>query len=228
MPPSAPATLLLVEDESSVREGFQAVLSAQGHRVIATDMVKTAWPIFLSQSPDLAILDLGLPDGSGLDLCSKIRAHPELGLTPVIILTAQSDFDCKRSGFEAGADQYLVKPLAADELVLWVNALLRRALQGEDESIRAGECEVDLKTHLVRFRGAVISDLTPKEFELFYFLVKKQPQVLSRKYILTHLWHTVCVDQVVDTHLSKLRKKLPQELVDKIQSVPGKGFRFLP
>jgi DNA-binding response OmpR family regulator len=99
---------------------------------------------------------------------------------------------------------------------------------GKDEGVvRAGDCAIDVNAHLVRYKDQVIPYLTCKEFELLYFLVKKRPQVLSRKHILSKLWHTIAVDRVVDTHLANLRKKLPVELADKIQSVPGKGYRFL-
>lgn len=221
--------ILLVEDEPQTRQAIQTVLGAKGWRALAADSVAVGWHLFTSEQPDLTIIDLGLPDGSGLDLCKKIRDHKELRHTPVIILTAKGEYETKVSGFAAGADQYLVKPVSPQELALWAEALLRRLVYDKEEGdvLSAGGCSIDLQAHLVRYKDETIPYLTVKEFELLYFLVKKRPQVLSRKYILSHLWHTIAVDHVVDTHLTNLRHKLPRELADKIQTVPGKGFRFL-
>ncbi|MFA5138713.1 MAG: response regulator transcription factor [Elusimicrobiota bacterium] len=222
--------ILLIEDDAETRSGIESMLIANGYEVLPTDLLSTGWHLFTTQKPDLVILDLGLPDGSGLDFCQKLRDHESLGSTPVIMFTAQSGFDTKLAGFKAGADQYLTKPVAPKELSLWVEALLRRLGYDKDEGdvLLAGGCEIDLRARLVRFKGKLIPYLTCKEYELLYFLVKHQPQVLSRKQILSTLWHTVAVDHLVDTHLTNLRRKLPRELAVKIQAVPGKGYRFLP
>lgn len=222
-------SVLLVEDDARTRRAIETVLAAEGYRVIPADSAETGWTLFLSERPDLVVLDLVLPGEDGLALCGRIRGHKELRRTPVIILTAKTDFETKVSGFGAGADQYLIKPVTPHEIFLWIQALLRRLQYDTEEGdvLRAGSCEVDLAGHIVRYKGAEIVDLTVKEFDLLYFLIKRSPQVLSRKYILSNLWHTIAVDNVVDVHLSNLRKKLPQGLRDKIQAVPGKGFRFL-
>ncbi len=222
-------TILLVEDDAQARGIAQTALAGSGYRVVATDGGVSAQHLFASEKPDLVLVDLMLPDGSGMDLCRKIRAHGERGRTPVIILTGQSSFETKVEGFTAGADQYLVKPIPPQELLLWVEALLRRLSFDKDEGdvVKAGGAEIHLQSHIVRFNGADITNLTGKEFDLFYYLVKNRPKVLSRKGILGKLWHTITVDHVVDTHLTNLRKKLPQTLADKIQTIPGKGFRFL-
>lgn len=222
-------TILLVEDDAAVRRSLETALREAGHRVLATDTIVSGWHLFGAERPDVAVLDVNLPDGTGIELCEKIRKHKELKATPVIILTAEAAFETKVSGFTAGADQYLVKPVAPSELLLWIDALLRRLDYGKEEGdvLKAGACEIDLKAHLVRFGDVTISNLTGKEFDLLYFLVKKRPKVYSRAQILSQLWHTITVDHVVDTHLTNLRKKLPQALADKIQTIPGKGFRFL-
>lgn len=229
--PDAPGqkTVLLVEDDRMVRRDVALALTARGFRVLESDLGKVGWDLFLSKRPDLAILDLTLPDVGGIALCEKIRGHKELGRTPVIILTGRSQPDDKVSGFKAGADQYLVKPVAPTELALWAEALLRRVAldAGETDILRVGELELDNNSRGVRFRDEEVPYLTAKEFDLLYFLVKKRPQVLSRKFLLSQLWHTITVDQVVNTHISNLRRKLPPELADHIQTVPGKGFRFM-
>jgi len=145
------------------------------------------------------------------------------------MVTGNGDLDDMEAGFAAGADQYLVKPVGARELLMWVMALLRRIEfdAGEGDELKAGDLVLDTKAHLVRFKDQVLSNLTVKEFELLYFLVRKRPQVFSRKHILSNLWHTVAVDNVVDTHIFRLRHKLPKDLAERIQAVPGKGFHYL-
>ena len=112
---------------------------------------------------------------------------------------------------------------------MWVAALIRRLKidSGESEQLEAGDLTIDLKSHIVKFKDLSITNLTVKEFELLFFLVRKRPQVLTRKHVIYNLWRSVTVDNVVDTHIHNLRKKVPPELALRIQSVPGKGFRYL-
>jgi len=222
-------SVLLVEDEPQARQLLHAALTGAGYRVFLAEKLAMGWNLFTAEKPSLVVIDIGLPDGSGLDLCEKIRQHKTHGRTPVIILTAKADTDVKVAGFKAGADQYLIKPLQPAEFLLWVEALLRRVQYDTEvgDELVAGECRIDLKSRLIAFKGQTISYLTNREFDLLYFLVKKRPQVLSRKFLLSQLWHTITVDQVVNTHISNLRRKLPPELADHIQTVPGKGFRFM-
>ncbi len=223
------AKLLLVEDDATAREPLRDILAASGYRVLEADTIEAAKHLFTRQSPDLVVLDVHLPDGTGLEFCKAVRAHKTRAATPIIMLTGAGRLDDKTAGFSAGADHYLVKPIDPQELVLWVRSLLRRAMAELEpgDRIEAGDLTVDLAAHVVRFKGADITDLTVKELELFSFLVRSRPKPLTRKYILSCLWRTVAVDHVVDTHIGNLRKKLPPELSDRIQSVPGKGFRYL-
>ena len=226
---SAKRSVLIVEDNSELSSVMQCALQDAGYEVIVSDLIASGFNIFLNRSPHLVILDIDLPDGSGLELCRKIRAHKPLNGTPVIILTGHTEIETKADGFSSGADQYLSKPLTAGELVLWVNALLRRVSfdKGEvSDNITAGNLTIEKETQLVKFKGGTVNNLTIREFQLLYGLVKDRPKVFSRKFILSNFWNTVAVDHLVDTHVYNLRKKLPQELADKIQSVPGRGFRF--
>ena len=222
-------TVLLLDDDANIRHMYESALSGAGYRVLAADKVAIAWNLFLEHKPDLAILDIMLPDGTGVELCEKIREHKTHGRTPVILMTVKPEFEMKASGFKAGADQYLLKPVPPNELLLWVEALLRRLVYDKEEGdlLIAGDCRIDLKARIVTYKGQSFSFLTNKEFDLLYYLVKKRPQVISRKQILSNLWHTIAVDHVVNNHVNNLRRKLPQELADKIQTVPGKGFRYL-
>lgn len=221
--------ILLVEDDGAVRAMAREALLSAGYRVIEAERIALGLELFRRQKPDLLLLDVELPDGTGLELCRQVRAHPSLSKTPVILLTGRGELEQKGEGFAAGADHYLVKPMLPQELVMWVQSLLRRLKFDEDEGaeLRLGDLAIDISGRLVRYREQLISDLTVKEFDLLYFLVKHKRKVLTRKYILTNLWHTVAVDRLVDVHISNLRKKVPAELSDMIQSIPGKGFRFL-
>lgn len=224
-----PKTVLLVEDDAEQRSALSDALSGAGYRVLEADRVAVALNLTRTRTPDLAVLDVELPDGTGLDVCRAIRAGKAAGALPVVMLTGKGGLGDKGAGFEAGADQYLVKPVAPSELLLWVGALLRRVRldTGEADVLRAGDLVIDEKAHVVRLGDTVVSDLTVKEFELLRFLVKKRPQVLSRKYILANLWRTVAVDKAVDAHVFNLRRKLPPAAADRLQTVPGKGFRWL-
>lgn len=221
--------ILVIEDDSSIRSMIRDLLAPEGHRLLEADGAQVGMHLFRSRKPDLVLLDVELPDGNGREVCRKMRASESLGATPVIMLTGQAKLADKLSGFDVGVDQYLTKPIHPKELLMWVRALLRRVDYDNEEGdeLRSGELSIDLKAHLVRFREQTIGRLTGKEFDLLYYLVKKSPHVLSRKYILSNLWHTIAVDHVVDTHISNLRKKLPPEVSDRVQNVPGKGFRYL-
>ena len=220
-------TVLIVDDEADVRDPLRDALSAAGYAVEEAVNLEAARRA-LKSKPAVIVLDLKLPDGSGVDLCREIRANADLAKTPVVMLTGKRRMEEKDEGFAAGADQYLVKPVQPHELVLWVQALLRRLKidAEEPEVIEAGDLTVEVKAHLVRYKGEMIKDLTAKEFDLFAFLVRKRPQVFSRKELLSKAWHTVAVDNVVDMHLHNLRRKLPEELALRVQSIPAKGFRY--
>ena len=224
-----PAKLLFIEDDVEARTPIRDILVGCGYRVLEAESVEMGVHLFLRQAPDLVILDVNLPDGTGIEVCKAIRSHKTLSRTPVIMLTGAGKFEDKDAGFSAGADHYLVKPIEARELLLWVNALLRRADPAADsqKTVEAGDLKIDVDSHVVLFKGQSITDLTAKELQLLYFLVRSRPKPLSRKYIISCLWRTVVVDNLVDVHISNLRKKLPVELSDRIQSVPGKGFRYL-
>jgi len=223
-------SILLVEDNPDVTSVLKVVLTEAGFDVMISDLISSGFNIFQNSRPDLMIVDIDLPDGSGLELCKKIRAHKPLCSTPVIILTGHNEIDMKILGFSAGADQYLNKPITSGELLLWVNALLKRVDMDKNGDtsgkILRGDLTIDNETLLVKYKSDTINTLTTKEFELLYALIKSSPKVLTRKFILSSVWNTIAVDHLVDTHIYNIRKKIPPELADKIQSVPGKGFRF--
>jgi len=221
-------TILIVEDDERVRDMLKLSLTQAGFRVLESEQVAAGFQLFVSKEPDLVVLDLDLPDGSGLDVCQKIRASSARPNTPIIILTANSDLETKLSGLSYGADQYLVKPIHPLEFMQWVNALLRRVEfeSGGGTRLEVGELSLYTESREAWFQNMPLTRLTGKEFELLYYLVKNRPRVCSRKDILNRLWKTVAVDHVVDTHMTNLRKKLPTVISDKLQNIPGKGFRY--
>lgn len=220
--------MLVIEDSSDTAALIRCALEETGYEVIVSDLISSGFNLFQNQQPALVIVDVDLPDGSGLDLCRKIRAHKVLGATPVIVLTGHSDARYKMMGFSAGADQYLTKPIELAELQLWVNALLKRVEldKGTRPMLDTGDLLIDAGAHLIKYKNEEIGNLTGREFGLLQMLVREKPRILSRRYILSKIWNTVAVEHLVDTHIYNLRKKLPPELAVRIQSVPGKGFRF--
>jgi two-component system catabolic regulation response regulator CreB len=219
--------ILLVEDDAAVVALIREGLSADGYALAHAQGVNEAWRMANGRAPDLIILDLGLPDGSGLALCRKIRRHPALASVPVIMLTGQGQLRDKALGFEAGADHYLVKPIEVAELRLWVEALLRRIRHADREGgiLRAEDFVVDPHTRAVQTAGATISSLTAREFDLLYELVRRRPRILSRDFFLKKLWGETLRDNTVDACVKNIRAKLGAAS-RRIVTVHGAGYRF--
>lgn len=220
--------VLIVEDNRETRAMLNAVLEDAGFRPVCVGGVRDAEAYLEDHRPALVILDLALPDGDGLDICRSIREGTQFPDVPIIALTGKAALPDKRKGFSSGVDQYLTKPIDMDELVMWSKALLRRVSydKGAGASLKTGELEIDVQTHLVRYAGRPLERLTRREFQLLYALVKNSPAILSREEILAHVWRTVAVGNLVDTHLFNLRRKLPPAVAAKVQAVPGRGYRY--
>ncbi len=228
MPEPTKETILIVEDDPVVRHLLRDSLALDGFRVIESDSAERGFQLFVTREPHLVVLDIQLPDGTGFDVCRKIRASTGKAKTPVIMLTAQGQLEAKLEGLAVGADQYLVKPIHPLEFMQWVKALLRRVEfeSGGGTKLVVGELTLMLETREAWFESMPLSRLTPKEFELLHYIVKNRDRVVSRKEILSKLWKTVAVDHTVDTHVRNLRKKLPTVIADRIQNVRGKGFHY--
>jgi DNA-binding response OmpR family regulator len=221
-------SVLVVEDNREVRVMLNAVLEEAGFRPVCVSGVRDAEAYLERYRPSLVILDLVLPDGDGLDVCRGIRGGVKFPDIPIIALTGKTALPDKKKGFSSGVDQYLTKPIDMDELVMWCKALLRRVSydKGVGGALKAGELEIDVKMHLVRYAGRTVQKLTPREFQLLYALVRNSPVILSREEILAHVWRTVAVPNLVDTHLFNLRRKLPPGLAAKVRAVPGRGYQY--
>lgn len=220
--------VLVVEDHRETRDLVKAALENEGLNPVCKDTIKGGKEFLREHQPALIILDMNLPDGNGLEICAIVRAVPELSRTPIIALSGLTLLEDKKRGFDAGVDQYLGKPLEVEELLLWVKALLRRIeWDATGRNLPTfGDLQICAESYLVRFRNRAISNLTRREFELFYYLVSNSPKIVSRQVIISEIWETASVDNLVDTHIHNLRMKLPPPLAARVQSVPGKGFRY--
>ncbi len=173
------------------------------------------------------MLDVGLPDGSGLDVLRRLRATPALAAVPVILLTGRETLPDKQSGFEAGADHYLVKPVQIPELLLWAKSLLRRTRTEEQKRgiVRAGDMVVDPDAHTASAGGRPVAGLTPKEFDLLYHLVRVSPKPLPKEFIINELWKAAVRENTVEVHVRNLRTKLGAH-GDRLVTVHGVGYKF--
>lgn len=221
--------ILLLEDDAAVRQTVEQALRSAGYRVLACETVAQAIKTFEEAGCDLAVIDLALPDGSGMRLLERIRADARRFATPTVIFTADARLESKLAGLAFGADHYLTKPIDSLEMLFWVASLLRRTqFKAEAKGLIAFERgEIDPGAHAVRLGGREVTNLSRKEFDLLYRLVAGRPRVLSKRYILSVLWHTVVTDNTVEVHIKRLRDKLGPEGAARIVTVPGKGYKFI-
>ena len=214
--------VLLVEDDPSIAAVVRRGLGDAGFEV---EHVETAGGARAAEGYDFVLLDLGLPDGDGLDVCRDIRAKSKV---PVIIVTARSDELDRVVGLEIGADDYVVKPFGMRELIARIRAVLRRS--GLDEAadsgtVTVGDLVINERTREATVAGTAMA-LTPKEFDLLAFLAA-EPDVVHRRHdILERVWDTEWYGptKTLDAHIAALRKKLGNQ--DWIEAVRGVGFRL--
>lgn len=183
------ARILIVDDDTRVCRMIEAVLKGLGHFVLVANNGTAALEEAARVLPDLVILDVMMPDLSGYEVCRRLRSSVRLANTPVIFLTARSMVSDRVEGFEAGADDYLVKPFDLRELELRVEALLRRTLKNNKEvkTLQAGGMRLDVSKYQVEVNGRTIQ-LTPVEFELLYYLMSKAGEVVSAEQLLQEVW----------------------------------------
>jgi len=220
--------ILVVEDDNDLQASLAEILRGAGYAVdVSSDGIEGLF--FGQEYPlDLAIIDLGLPGLPGLDLIRKLRAQERQ--FPILILTARADWQDKVEGLEAGADDYLTKPMSLRELNARVRALLRRPAQYDEQQdlLRAGPLQMNLRTHEVHV-GATELGLTPTEFKLLKLFLQSPRKVFSREQILDSVWgiNAFLGDRTVDVHILRLRKILkPHGIARMIITVRGSGYRL--
>lgn len=222
--------LLLVEDEVAVRRFLRASLTAEGYRLLEAGTASEALMLYASHNPQCVLLDLGLPDGDGLELTRELRKKSRV---PIVVLSARGREDDKVSALDAGADDYLTKPFGVRELLARVRVALRHAAHpsaaSAAEPLRFGELSVDLERREVRV-GEREVHLTPTEYNLLVLLAQNAGRVLTHRYILTELWGPSYATQshYVRVHMAELRKKVEPDPARPrwLRTEPGVGYRF--
>jgi len=225
------ALILVVEDEADLRQVLAYNLGQAGHEVLAAERGAAGLGLARERHPDLVLLDLMLPDVSGLEICRSLKSDAALRTIPVIMLTARSEEIDRVVGFELGADDYVVKPFSVRELILRIAAVLRRAQgaaagqQLEDE-LRFGCLRVDRQAHRAWVDGAEIA-LTPLEMKLLWTLWERRGRVQARGTLLDDVWEASPENntRTVDTHVKRLREKLGRAGA-YVETVRGVGYRF--
>ena len=222
-------TILVVEDERKIRELLRGYLEREGFSVITTGSGAEALLLVDSASPDLIILDLRLPDVPGETVAREIRASRS---TPILMLTARSGEEDRIQGLEAGADDYVTKPFSPREVVLRVQAILRRAQPDmsaeEPVSFADGELVIDMGRHIATVRREVI-ELTPTEWGLLVTLAGSPGRVYSRVELINRLrGYEFASERAVDSHVKNLRRKIEDNAHDPsiVQTVLGAGYRL--
>lgn len=220
--------ILVIEDERRLGVLLRRVLMEERHAVDVTQDGQEGLDLASSDTYDLVILDVMLPGMNGFDVCAQLRAH---GVhTPVLMLTARDAVQDRVTGLNAGADDYLVKPFAMEELLARVQALLRRREQSVDmgQELRVADLTLDLVRHEVR-RGDRNIDLTAKEFALLEYLMRNPGQVLTRTQITDRVWRydLDALSNVVDTYIHYLRDKVDRGFGHNlIKTVRGVGYKI--
>ncbi|WP_257347775.1 response regulator [Pseudalkalibacillus decolorationis] len=229
------ARILVVDDEERIRKLLKMYLERENFEVVEAEDGETALTIANNEEFDLILLDLMLPEMDGTEVCEQLRLHKA---TPIIMLTAKGEESNRVQGFEAGADDYVVKPFSPREVILRVKALLRRSTVTKflhtdtvsKDVLVFSSLTIDNDAHRVTADGKEIN-LTPKEYELLLYLAKTPDKVYSREQLLKDVWNYEFFGDLrtVDTHVKRLREKLNRvspEAALMITTVWGVGYKF--
>jgi two-component system, OmpR family, KDP operon response regulator KdpE len=219
--------VLVCDDELQILRALRVVLRDAGYEVVATATAAEALDAVAVHPPSAAIIDLVLPDGDGVDVCSQIREWSQM---PIIVLSAVGEEAEKIRALNAGADDYVTKPFAPGELIARLNAALRRAGTAVDEpAISAEGLEIDLAAHEVRLDGEAVH-LTKTEFDLLRVLASNRGRLMTHRALLTEVWGPGYESdkQVLRVHMANLRRKIERDGARRyIRTDPGVGYRFV-
>ncbi len=226
--------ILLVEDEASIAGPLSFLLEDQGFKVRIASDGASALKEFSRKAPDLVLLDLMIPEVSGIEVCRQIRATSDV---PIIMLTAKASEIDKVVGLEVGADDYVTKPYSSRELLARINSVLRRSSSlrpafenEEDDIITSGSVTIDVGKHLVTVSGESV-ELPLKEFQLLLELIRNSGRVVTREQLLDRVWGSDFFgdQRTLDVHVKRLRSRISPDDSEKklIKTVRGVGYRFI-
>jgi two-component system KDP operon response regulator KdpE len=227
---SAAYHILVIDDEYQILRAMRTILTEKKFHVTIASRGEEGLALAAANPPDLIILDLGLPDMDGIEVCARLREWTQI---PIIILSVRDSERDKVAALDKGADDYLTKPFGIEELLARVRVALRHSaqVQGQKESVvKAGDLLVDLPRHIVK-RGEAEVKLTATEFKLLSYLVANTGRVLTHQNILTNVWGAAEADHIeyLRVYMRQLRKKLEAdpERPKYLLTEPGIGYRFL-
>ncbi|MFN8216441.1 MAG: response regulator transcription factor [Solirubrobacterales bacterium] len=221
--------ILVVEDEESISQPFAEALRRAGFEPVVTDTAAGALQLAAERDPDLIMLDLALPDGDGRDVCRELRRRSDV---PIVMLTARGTEMDKIVGLELGADDYVVKPFSAAEVISRIRAVLRRSAPREaplEKPLSVRGVELDPAARIARLNGTEL-ELSRKEFDLLAALMRRAGHVVKREDLMSEVWDTNWFGstKTLDVHVGWLRRKLGDDPAAPtyIETVRGVGFRF--
>jgi two-component system alkaline phosphatase synthesis response regulator PhoP len=220
--------VLIVDDETDILDLLEYNLQQNNFEVYRATNGVEALEVAKKTIPKIIILDVMMPKMDGIETCRRLREMPEFRQTHILFLTARVEEYSELAGFDAGADDYIQKPIKPRILISRINAILRRDTEVDTEKpkiIKIKDLEINRETFLVTKDDGTQIILAKKEFELLYFLASKPGKVFSRNVLLENVWGTdvLVVDRTVDVHIRKLREKIGE---DYITTVKGVGYKF--
>ena len=223
--------ILVVDDENDILEFISYNLRKEGFHVSTARNGKEAIDIAKSVKPDLILLDIMMPEMDGIETCEQLRSMPVLSDSMIAFLTARAEDYSQIAGFDAGADDYITKPIRPKVLTSRIKALLKRSgklineiTRQVPDGIDLGNIEIDKEKHMVRVNGNNL-ELPKKEFNLLYLLTSKPSRVFTREEIFNNIWgpDVFVSDRTIDVYIRKLREKIG---LDKIRTIKGVGYKF--
>jgi len=219
--------ILIVDDEPDIIEIVGYNLSSEGYKVFTAENGAEGLKIAKKQKPHLIILDVMMPEMDGIEACEKLRAMPDLAETIITFLTARGEDYSQMAGFDAGADDYITKPIKPKVLVSKVKALLRRLKEKEEKEdiVKIGNLIINREEYKISIKGEELI-LPRKEFELLSLLATKPNKVFKREEILDKVWgnEVVVGGRTIDVHIRKLREKIGDK---RFKTIKGVGYKFV-
>jgi two-component system alkaline phosphatase synthesis response regulator PhoP len=226
--PGGSVRILIADDEEDILDLLEYNLQQEGYEIVKARDGEEAIALAQTYRPDLVILDIMMPKLDGVAACRAIRNLTGLEEVVIVFLTARSEEYSEVAGFEAGADDYMHKPIKPRVLKSRIKAILRRHRKAEaqdDQVVRIHDLEIMRDEYVVK-KGARFISLPRKEFELFFFLASRPGKVFKREELLMNIWDNLHVtDRTVDVHIRKLREKVGKKY---IQTIKGVGYKFIP